>query len=81
MATCKSCGAEIIWEKTEQGRWRPMDLNGKCHFDTCPKAEKYRKTTHKSSCLDYSRINVPDDQKQLYEFDVEVTSSIEHAEM
>lgn len=28
-ATCKSCGAEILWVKTEMGNWMPVDRA--CH--------------------------------------------------
>jgi len=53
MPTCKSCGAEIEWQKSANDKWIPHDLNGQCHFDTCPDAKKFRKTHHKGSVVDF----------------------------
>lgn len=57
MATCKSCGAEIIWLKTDRGKNIPVDAETVAdpgatifdpeqmttHFETCPDADKFRK--------------------------------------
>jgi len=56
MAVCRSCGASIVWLKTEQGKNIPVDDNyalqgGETHFDrlrhtthfeTCPNAQQHR---------------------------------------
>jgi len=56
MAKCRSCKADIVWLKTEQGRHIPInadtvskgdkifDFNKhKAHFATCPDAAKHRR--------------------------------------
>jgi len=54
MANCRSCGAEIWFVKTKNGKFLPVDTDPgqdkeydrekmKCHFDSCPDAEKFRK--------------------------------------
>lgn len=54
MANCRSCGAEIWFVKTKKDKWLPVDADPgevkeyvretmKCHFDTCPDADKFRK--------------------------------------
>lgn len=62
MPTCKGCGQEIIWKKTEDGKNMPLDINPKkkaiilkdgatvvirdtytVHWETCPKADNFRK--------------------------------------
>lgn len=56
IATCRSCGADIIWFATKKGGRMPVDagtvvasdkvLNLKyhrSHFATCPNANKHRK--------------------------------------
>jgi len=54
---CKSCGAEIVWMKTQRGKNIPVDaetIDDKgaevfdpdtmtTHFETCPDAYKWRK--------------------------------------
>lgn len=53
---CKSCQAQIVWLKTQQGRNIPVDVDTvepadqifdrdkhKTHFETCPNADKHRK--------------------------------------
>jgi hypothetical protein len=56
-ATCKSCGAALVWIKTEAGRLMPCDPNlvtvvtedgrtvrGRIpHWSTCPQADQHRK--------------------------------------
>jgi len=55
MANCKSCGAEIEWLKTKNGKSMPVDaepimiettgapIQGyKSHFATCPNANQHR---------------------------------------
>ena len=58
MVECNKCGANIKWSK-EEGRWVPMDLDGKCHFDTCPKRKRYKNTS-----IDYTKLGKPKDPKQ-----------------
>lgn len=57
MAVCKSCGAEIVWQMTGNGKMTPLDpplltittergevVRGRqSHFSTCPDADKHRK--------------------------------------
>jgi predicted RNA-binding Zn-ribbon protein involved in translation (DUF1610 family) len=56
MSECKSCGAEIIWLKTVNGKNIPVDAetcsskdelfdpdNMTAHFVTCPEADEWRK--------------------------------------
>ena len=59
MATCRSCGAEIVWLQTNSGKRIPVDAetcpDGEAerlyqpehghvsHFATCPQAGKWRK--------------------------------------
>jgi hypothetical protein len=53
---CRSCGAEIVWIKTELGKWMPVDADtitegdevfdpGEhvSHFSTCPDAGAHRR--------------------------------------
>jgi hypothetical protein len=50
---CQACGAPIIWRKTKNGDYVPLDAepvispDGELlyvsHFATCPKAEQWRK--------------------------------------
>jgi hypothetical protein len=54
-AECRSCGAAIIWVKTQKGKNMPVDHKPEienatefdratmvCHFETCPNAEQHR---------------------------------------
>lgn len=54
---CSSCGAKIIWFKTEAGRWMPVDADTveaedteldlsrhESHFAKCPNANQHRKS-------------------------------------
>ncbi len=56
MGKCRSCGAEILWKKTKEGKFMPVDIGStesteavfdpatmKSHFATCPDAGKWRK--------------------------------------
>ena len=39
---CKSCGAPIYWQRTQAGRWCPIDWpSGESHFKTCPQASRW----------------------------------------
>lgn len=54
---CRSCGAEIVWMKTQKGKNMPVDADTiqdadaevfdyetmTSHFSTCPEANKWRK--------------------------------------
>ena len=54
---CKGCGREILWGKTKQGRWVPVDpklitifdehgevqVGHVPHHSTCPNVEEFRK--------------------------------------
>lgn len=61
-ATCKSCGATIVWLPTQKGAWMPVDSEGVAvdddvymptlhtsHFNTCPNADKHSKTNKTKS--------------------------------
>ncbi len=39
---CRTCGEPIIWRETNNGKYIPMNLNGVCHFETCPHANQWR---------------------------------------
>ena len=54
--TCRSCGAEIVWLKTVNGKNMPVDAETfepgdelfepkrhTSHFSTCPEADKHRR--------------------------------------
>jgi hypothetical protein len=56
--SCKSCGANIVWFKTESGKAMPVDAetvgSGDMHLDlkkhiphfaTCPQAAQHRRST------------------------------------
>ena len=55
MSKCRSCGADIVWVKTQQGKNMPIDAetdNGdtifdhnvhRSHFATCPHADQHRR--------------------------------------
>ena len=58
---CSSCGAPIVWFKTEAGKWAPVDAGTveaadmnlditrhKSHFATCPNAPSHRKRKSKT---------------------------------
>jgi hypothetical protein len=45
MARCKSCNAPIVWEKTENGKATPNNLDGSTHWSTCPHRREWRKGT------------------------------------
>jgi hypothetical protein len=40
---CRSCGAEMLWVVTRNGRHAPYDRDGKSHFASCPEAKAWRK--------------------------------------
>lgn len=33
--TCKDCGKECIWRRTNQGGWILVDTGGSIHYDDC----------------------------------------------
>lgn len=52
---CRSCGARIMWKKTENRKWIPVDYDDELwpdinfdpdrmvtHFETCPNADEHR---------------------------------------
>jgi len=57
MASCKSCGAAIVWMKTSSGKNIPVDADSikdhtltifdprvmVAHFTTCPDSSRWRK--------------------------------------
>lgn len=43
-ATCRSCGAPIVWIVTRGGKRMPVDEGSReSHFATCPDAAKWRR--------------------------------------
>lgn len=72
MATCKSCGANIEWHKSPLGKWIPHDLNGTCHFDTCPQSKQWRGMSARGPTIPYDRIGVHPEQKQIGEFENDI---------
>lgn len=56
-ATCRSCGAQIVWFKTDKGKNIPIDAHTvepgdeqldlkrhAAHFSTCPFAKEHRRS-------------------------------------
>jgi hypothetical protein len=42
ITTCRSCGAVIRWEKTENGKAMPISIaTGESHFIDCPQSKKW----------------------------------------
>ena len=68
MSNCKSCGAEIVWEKSNNGKNIPMNKNGSCHFDTCPQAKNWRGRSKDRSYKDnVQRLETLDQQQTRLE--------------
>jgi hypothetical protein len=46
-AKCKSCGKEIFWSETKNGKAMPIELvslaRWNTHYATCPAADSFRK--------------------------------------
>lgn len=66
---CKSCGADIVWGKTQNGRACPADARpvaGKyySHFETCPNAQR-----HSTKLRPKKKAQNTPDQPQLMEVD------------
>lgn len=40
---CRSCQAPIRWEKTEKGKYTPVNEDGTTHWATCPQAKGWKK--------------------------------------
>ena len=40
---CSGCNAEILWVKTKNDKWTPLDKDGVVHWGTCPKAKDFKK--------------------------------------
>ena len=68
MANCKSCGVNIEWRQSESGQWIPYDLNGTCHFETCPQAKKWRDYRRANETIPYDRLGIKKNQTLLKEF-------------
>lgn len=64
-ATCKTCGAAIVWLKTSTGKAMPVDAGtvqegetlfvpGRhtSHFATCPQADQHRKPRQQRGLFD-----------------------------
>ena len=49
MARCKSCHAEIVWRKTENGKMTPDNLDGTTHWSTCEQRREWRKDRPKQT--------------------------------
>jgi hypothetical protein len=62
IAKCRGCGEDVIWLVTRNGKNMPIDaatvrpgdtmfdpVHHSSHFDTCPKADKFRKTERDAS--------------------------------
>lgn len=46
---CKTCGAEIAFVRTEEGRWTPQNLDGSPHWQNCNAPEQHRRRASTSS--------------------------------
>ena len=68
MAQCKDCQAEITWVQSENGRWIPQDIDGTCHFDSCPARRDQRERRKREDRSDYSKIGIDQQQKQLNDY-------------
>jgi len=40
---CRSCGEDILFFKTINEKWMPVNLDFSSHFSSCPQADKWRK--------------------------------------
>jgi hypothetical protein len=43
VASCRSCGAEVMWVLTKAGRRAPINRDGTSHFSNCPQADSWRR--------------------------------------
>ena len=69
MSKCKKCHAVLKWGMSPNGKWIPMDLNGTCHFDTCPHAKEFRgKHYGEEMSGDYTKIGRHKEQKGLDDY-------------
>lgn len=45
--SCRSCGAPVVFVRTQSGRWMPVEANGdkrgESHFAHCPQAAEHRR--------------------------------------
>lgn len=47
---CRSCGAEIVWQRTEAGKAIPVSVaTGESHFRDCPQASQWSKSKPKKT--------------------------------
>jgi hypothetical protein len=42
-AACRSCGAEVVWERTKNDKLTPVNPDGTPHWATCPAAKDWRR--------------------------------------
>ena len=64
MSRCRSCGAEIYWQKSFES-WQPMNMNGVSHFETCPQAKQWKGNKFPNSSHDYTKPKSLEDKKQV----------------
>lgn len=59
MARCKSCTAAIKWEIDYMGKYHPVNLDGSCHYLSCPNTKHYRKLKEatKKKDIDYTQLD------------------------
>jgi hypothetical protein len=43
MPVCRSCGSQILWSETANGKLAPFDPDGTNHFIACPQRREWRK--------------------------------------
>jgi len=42
---CKSCGREIVWGKTQKGKYIPLELTPlQPHFISCPQSKEWKRS-------------------------------------
>jgi hypothetical protein len=42
-ANCSGCNAEILWAKTKNDKWMPLNQDGSVHWESCPKSKDFKK--------------------------------------
>lgn len=59
MSRCRGCGAPISWDRTEAGKWIPMNPDGTTHFATCPKSSEFRVRSKVKALLRADPLGAP----------------------
>jgi hypothetical protein len=56
---CRTCGEDIEWWKTKNGKMIPMNLGtAVSHFSTCPQADQHRSAPASQSKISTATLNM-----------------------